>query len=293
MAETLTEQDRGKLARAADVVREIEEEADRTNREWERLRHVDDATLIAIPGDRASPIVSRLCAVRRLVERAHLCRDGALSKILLPLWDDPDQDLARTAIDYTPTTDPEVTARLHALLDDPRPDRWSTAASALAMSKDATILPRLLAWFREGDRDHRNVAWSCLVFQGLLGPDDRRALLREAWEAGGRDDDDRAMLAVGLLGRGDRVGWPFLVDLCRRADDFAACWAAATIREHDPALGLDLIRHILDHGATFEVRWGMAERIAHAASLPHLWTADGLAEARCWVEQQRLALQGS
>jgi hypothetical protein len=45
--------------------------------------------------------------------------------------------------------------------------------------------------------------------------------------------------------------------------------------------------HILDYGATFQVRWGLVERIAKSAGLPHVWTGDGLAEARHWVEQQR------
>ena len=100
------------------------------------------------------------------------------------------------------------------------------------------------------------------------------------------------MLAVGLLRLGDRVGWTFLVDLARRADRYSATWAAETILKHDPALGLDLIGHILDHGATLQVRWGMIEKIAAAAGLPHVWTADGLAEARNWVEQQRVDPRG-
>jgi hypothetical protein len=183
-----------------------------------------------------------------------------------------------------------MAGRLHALLDDPERLIWSTAASVLARRKDTTIITRLLDWFREGDQDHRNVAWSCLCFYQLLEPDECRTQLREAWDAGGRDDADRAMLAIGLLGLGDRRGWPFLVRLSRTADHDSACWAAETIMEHDPALGLDLMLHILDHGATFRVRWGMVERIATSAGLPHLWTADGLAEARHWVEQRRQIL---
>ena len=118
----------------------------------------------------------------------------------------------------------------------------------------------MIGWFREGDEAHRNVAWSCLCFDRLLGPDECRALLREAWDDGGRDDDDRTMLAVGLLGLGDRVGWAFLVEFARRADRYSACWAAETILEHDPALGLDLMIHILDHGTMFRVRWGWPRR---------------------------------
>ena len=132
------------------------------------------------------------------------------------------------------------------------------------------------------------MAWSCLYFDQLLDPGACHALLREAWDAEGRDDDDRTMLAVGLLGLSDRVGSTFLADLARRAECYAATWAAETVMEHDPALGLDLISRASSITArAFEVRWGMVERIAIAAGLPHVWTTDGLAEARYWVEQQR------
>ena len=288
MSEQLTEQDRIKLARAAEHVHRMTKEADRANQERESLARADDATLRATLDDRSLPTLARLNALMALLGRDHLRRDGTLSGIMLPLWDDPDEDLARMAIEHAPPNNPEVTARLHALLDDPRSNRWSTAASVLASRRrDTAIIPRLIGWFREGDEAHRNVAYSCLCFYRLLGPDECLALLREAWDSGGRDDDDRAMLAVGLLGLGDRVGWAFLVEFARRADRYSACWAAETILEHDPALGLDLMLHILDHGTTFQVRWGMVEKIAKAAGLPHVWTADGLAEARFWVEQQR------
>jgi hypothetical protein len=136
------------------------------------------------------------------------------------------------------------------------------------------------------------VAYACLCQYGLLGPGDRLALLREAWDAGGRDDDDRMMLAAGLLENGDKVGWDYLIDRARKADHYSASWAAETINNHDPALGLELMRHILDHGTSFPVRWSMAAKIAEAAGLHHLWTADGLAEARFWVEQQMANLGG-
>jgi hypothetical protein len=289
--EPLPEKDRIKLARFAGYVHHMTEEADRANCERERLKQADDATLRARLCDQEVPTLSRVNALVILVERHRSRGDGVLSGIVLPLWTDPDDELARFAIRCAPQDDPEVTARLHALLDDPRSHRWSVAASVLAQRRDRTIVTRLLGWFREGDQEHRNVAWSCLCYYRLLEADACRAFLREAWDAGGRDDDDRAMLAVGLLGLGDHVGWAFLVDLAHRADCHTATWAAETVMEHDPALGLDLILHVLDHGKTFEVRWGMVERVAQAAGLPHVWTVDGLAEARYWIEQQRQRIQ--
>jgi hypothetical protein len=284
MSVPVAEQDQRSLVRWAEHIHSMNSEA---TRQRERLEEADDATLRAVLSDRAGSVVVRGTALLLLLARNRHRRDRTLSDILLPLWDDPDKHLARMAIEQTPPFDLEMAGRLHALLDDPERHIWSTAASVLARRKDTTIIPRLLGWFRQGDQDHRNVAWSCLCFYQLLEPDERRTLLREAWDAGGRDDADRAMLAVGLLGLGDRLGWSFLVELSRKADHYSACWAAETIMEHDSALGLDLMLHILDHGATFQVRWGMVERIAKSAGLPHLWTADGLAEARHWVEQRR------
>jgi hypothetical protein len=283
MSVPLTEEDQRTPARWAEDIHAMNSEAARQRK---ALEEADDATLRAVLSDRTGSEVVRGTALMVLLARNRLRRDRTLSDILLPLWDDPDKHLARMAIEQTPPLDPEMAGRLHALLDNSERLIWSTSASVLARRKDTTIIPRLLEWFREGDQDYRNVAWSCLCFNQLLEPDECRTLLREAWDAGGRDDDDRAMLAIGLLGLGDRVGWAFLGSHARRADCYSATWAAETIMEHDPALGLDLLLHILDHGKTFQVRWGMVERIAKSAGLPHLWTADGLVEARLWVEQR-------
>jgi len=287
MSVPVTEQDERTLARWAEHIHAMNSEA---AHQRERLEKADDATLRAVLSDRAGSEVARGTALMLLLVRNRHRRDRTLSDILLPLWNDPDKHLARLAIEQTPLFDPAMATRLLVLLDDPERLIWSTAASVLARRKNTMVVARLQAWFHEGDQDHRNVAYSCLCFYQLLEPDERRSLLRDAWKAGGRDEDDRAMLAAGLLEMGDRTGWPFLLEVARRADHYSAVWATDMIHKHDPALGLELMLHILDHGATFQVRWGMVERIAKAAGLPHLWTSDGLAEARHWVEQQRQLL---
>ena len=286
MSEPVPDRLRRVLAQVAEHIHRGEAEAEQERR---RLEAADDATLRRVLSDRVASRAARLTALGTLVSR--LRRDRALSELLLPLFDDPDDELARQAISYAPPFDPRMVERLHALLDDPREGHWSTAAATLARHHDRAILPRLLAWFRDGDRPHRNVAFAGLAW--LLGPDDRRALLQAAWDQGGRDDDDRAMLAGGLLDLGDPRGVPFLESLARRADHpVVAPFAVETIRAHDPARGLELALWVLDHGDPPEVKWGMVERIARAARLPHDWTADGLAEARNWVEQQLRALGG-
>src|SRR4051812_28087955 len=115
MYEPLPEKDRIKLALAAEHVHRAKEEAYRAERE---LEQADDATLRAILDDQASPTLSRQIALSLLMSEDNLRHDGTLSSIMLPLLDDPDEELARSAIRQSPPNDPEVTTRLHALLDD-------------------------------------------------------------------------------------------------------------------------------------------------------------------------------
>jgi hypothetical protein len=110
-----------------------------------------------------------------LLERNCYRRDEGLSGFFVSLWDDPDETVTRLAIEYAPTDDAELTAKLHTLLDDPRPHRWSTAASVVARRKDTAVIPRLIGWFHEGDGEHCNTAWACLCFYHLLEPDTCRA----------------------------------------------------------------------------------------------------------------------
>jgi hypothetical protein len=49
------------------------------------------------------------------------------------------------------------------------------------------------------------------------------------------------------------------------------------------------MREILDHG-TLESRRSMVNQVWNLTQLPHAFTADGIHEARCWVEQQLQAL---
>src|SRR4051812_6202025 len=100
MPELLSEQDRLKLAQAADYVHRAYDEADRANQEMKRLKQADDATLCAILDDRRDPTSSRRIALTALIRRDHLRRDGTLAKIILPLMDDPDDEVAELAIQF-------------------------------------------------------------------------------------------------------------------------------------------------------------------------------------------------
>lgn len=93
------------------------------------------------------------------------------------------------------------------------------------------------------------------------------------------------MLAVALTRLGDRRGWPGLVETARRADSAWSVVSATHIGFSDPALGLGLMRHILDHGS-LEAKQAMVSQIWNFAHVPHAFTADGIHEARLWVEER-------
>ena len=166
--------------------------------------------------------------------------------------------------------------------DETDDQSWSAAACALARVRDDSILPKALEWLDRGDEPHRNVAIECLV---QIGHADAVRHLVDAWEAGGRDENDRIVLAIALLRLGDRRGWPGLVASARRADSAWSVVSATRIGLSDPTLGLGLMRHILDAGA-LEAKRAMVSQIGNFAHLPHVFTADGIHEARLWVDQR-------
>src|SRR5262245_55107689 len=127
MSEPLSERLQRQLARVAQQIQQTETESDSQRR---RLESADDDTLRRVLYDRSEPRAARAHALMFLLSRYR--RELALTEILLPLWDDPDEEIARQAIEYVPPFDPRVTERLRALLDDPKTHRWIAAASTLA-----------------------------------------------------------------------------------------------------------------------------------------------------------------
>ena len=119
-----------------------------------------------------------------------------------------------------------------------------------------------------------------------MDPDEHRDLLERAWERDDRRGEDRVVLAASLLGLGNERGLTFLEAVARHAEGLEAITAASTIYDHDRVRGLELMAWVLDH-AQLETSWGLVERISRLANLPHVWTVDGLSEARNWVAQRR------
>ena len=144
--------------------------------------------------DQGAPSQSRRSALDEMSER--LRGEPEYSALVLILIDDPDLDLARDAIASAPPFDAKVIARLRDLLDDPRPVIWGAAASALARKKDHAILPRMLAWARRGDADHRHAGLAAVAF--LLIPEQHLAVVESICDEGPRNDDDEAVLIDAL-----------------------------------------------------------------------------------------------
>ncbi len=153
------------------------------------LESLRDAVL-----DRSAPSQVRRSALTELSER--LSREPEYSAIVLTLIDDPDLNLARDAIATAAPFDAKVIARLRDLLDDPRREIWEAAASALARKKDHAILPRMLAWARRGDADHRRAGLAAVAF--LLIPEQHLAVVESICDEGPRNDDDEAVLIDAL-----------------------------------------------------------------------------------------------
>ena len=112
-----------------------------------------------------------------------------------------------------------------------------------------------------------------------------RKLLVEGFENGYRGEEDRITLAIALLRLGDDRGLPLLREVAERASDAWSVAAATWIRAYRPAEGLRLMRHILDSG-TAEGRRMMVLQIAGLADVAHAYTADGIHEARLWIDRQ-------
>lgn len=261
---------------------EIAEYVHRTNaecdRQSERLEHASEEELKAVARNRAESSPARGAALMYLLK----ARDPEFTEILLELFDDPDQDLWRMAIVGARRDDPRIRAMLQAMLDDANDRNWSEAAVALARRKDESLLPRFVAWLETGDESHRNVAVECLRF---LKTPAAQAALGDFWDRGAGDDEIRLVVAAALFDLGDQRGRPLLDSVAQRGEGSWSVFAATAVYITQPRHGLTLMLRVLDHG-DLEARQAMVNQIWNFAHLPHAFTADGLSEARVWVEKQ-------
>jgi hypothetical protein len=260
-----------------------------------RLQSTSPQQLKHLVRDRNEPTILRASAMSKLAFSScdrplvpFSCRgDPEVPDILLGLLSEPEPEMRRLALQFAHFcwSDPRVVEKVRSLLDDTDLYVYAEAAMVLARKRDKAVLPYLLTWFHGGDEPHRNMATACLRF--MKTPEAHRAL-RESWEQGGRSEWDRVGLASALLWSGDSCGVPFLEEVARRADGVWSGVAATALYGTSAyhAEGLKLMRWVLDHG-TLEAKQWMVGQIYNLARplLEHAFTADGIHEARCWIDQ--------
>jgi HEAT repeat protein len=259
----------------AELVYRSEQESEREHR---RLKDTSSDRLKAVVRDHREPEAARGNALLFLLTR----RDPEMPTILLELFDDPNQNLWRSVIRAYRPDEPRIKEKLRRFLDDAHEQSWSGAALALARLQDSTILPRLQTWLLAGDRPHRNVAVQCLKAIDVPGA---HALLRSGWDHGFADEEDRLVLAAALLDIGDLRGLAGLEAAARAAKGAWSVFAATSIYCHRSRRGLELMLGIIDDG-DLEAQQSLVSQVWNFAKLPHAFTADGIHEARAWVESQ-------
>lgn len=264
----------------AELVYRNQQESEQQHR---RLRDMSSDLLKVVARDSLEPEAARAQALLFLLVR----RDPEMPGILLELFEDPDQRLWRSVIRAYRPDDPRIKERLRRFVDEAQGQSWAAAALALARLRDRALLPRLEDWLRAGDRPHRNVAIECLK---ALDAPEARAALRDHWDRGPGDDEDRLVLAAALLSLGDPSGAALLDATARGAHGSWSVFAATSIYWHDSCRGLEFMRGILNTG-DLEAQQSLVSQIWNLTSLPHAFTADGVHEARAWIESQ-LAREG-
>jgi hypothetical protein len=208
------------------------------------------------------------------------CRDPEVFRLLPDLFDHP--QLGRMAVRYCRPSDPLTAERLHGLLGPARGRHWSEAALALARAKVPSVRPLLLGWLGSGDTGEFNVAVEGLA---LLDSDGGLELFQRAWDAGGGAEERRLILAAALLRLRDARGVGLLEEVARRADGPWAVFAAFGLASYDPPRAYSLMLDILDDGG-LEAKRALVMQVWNFCEAPHAFTADGLHEARVWVERQ-------
>ena len=284
---TIPEELRERLARFTQMAGESQQRTTDAERD---LANADDERLKAVLLDRSQPDESRGTALGHVLRRLNTSKE--LGPLLRSLWDDPNGSLALQAIRYLPPFDLEGREALFGLLNDPRPDYWSTAALTLARHKVSALLPLVREWLDSADLERFNVAVGCLPW--LQFKDDRRDTLADAWNKVEDNDPSararRAYLAAQLLELGDDVGLEFLDDVALDAADLYSPFAANALYSYAADVGLDRMGHILDKGPP-EVRIAMAQMIQPIANLPQPFSVDTLEQARRWVEARKAELE--
>ena len=259
----------------------------------ERLQPLSDDELKVIVDEKSDP-KQRFYALSILVERIVRAggskrskMEGPLTDLFADLLDDSHPDIAQMALRSCPLTTDDTIQKARQMLGSPEDQVRAAAAIALAKIKDETVFPTFLEWFHGDSKPNRNLAIESLK---TLESDAAKQELRNSYETGGRDEEDRAVLAVALLRLGDTVGLEFLEDVAKRkriaTGPFSVMAATWIYGVHEPDVGLRLMLDILDRG-DLDSKRSLVNQICFSwLHSPHAFTADAIHEARMWIERK-------
>ena len=251
-------------------------------RQRQRLEGASAQTAWTIATNRGESTAARMEAILVLARK----RDPRMTELILSLFDDPDTDVWSGVIRSFHPDDPRIRERLRERAQSEDIGAAAEALCVLAMMKDECALTVCRDWLT-GAQGQRNAAVEALR---ILGSGEAKKLLESRWDEELPSDEDRHALAFALV----QFGHPSAIVHAQRraelADDDWAVAAATSIYISDKPTGLRLMRKILDEGQ-LAARQGMVGQISSLAGhLLHEYTADGIYEARLWVEKQIEAL---
>jgi hypothetical protein len=255
-----------------------------------RLGPLSDKELKTIAENR-NESTARLVAIGLLLMRVRETADRNretiklhVAELLGEFLDEPDPHVATMAIRQCPLIDQQHIEKVRGQLESSDDHVKAAAALALAKINDPSVVPKVLGWFDGDNAGLRNVA---IAGFKTLNTEQARNVLVAAFEEGGRGEEDRIVLATALLRMGDTRGLEFLVGIVRRARGALSAMAATCVyAEHEADEGLRLMLHVLDNGDLDAKRlmvWQICYSFMHS---PHACTADGIHEARFWIERK-------
>lgn len=244
----------------------------------QRLSNVSAGEAWKIATDITENVAARLEAILILCRE----RDPRLSDLVLALFDETDRRVWRAVIRSIHPDRPEIRARLHETVQQDDVESAAEALCVLAQMRDGSVIATCQDWFSRS-QEQRNVAVEALR---ILNSETAIQSLRDRWNATLETDEDRHTLALALIEHGHPAAIAHADRLAAAACDDWAVAAATQFYFSGNPLGLQRMREILDAG-TNRVKQSMIRQISGlSAGLPHEYTADGIHEARLWVEAQ-------
>jgi hypothetical protein len=139
-----------------------------------------------------------------------------------------------------------------------------------------------VSWLDQGDEGRKNVAVNCMI---EVNEERAAEAIAHVWDSGNGNETERLVLAAALLRLGDERGLGLLEETARQSHGSWAVVAATCVAHSRPALGYGLMLRIADEG-DLEAQRSLVSHAWNMGRIPGAFTADGLMQARRWVEER-------